>query len=319
MKKRITNRITMFKTVWTHGNLNTGIISTNIGINNAWIKFGALMEEVMKLAQEQTMNRKGITLNKKAVRETLVLAVEEASGIIMSYASGIKDHELYGSVKFSLTKLLEMRDMTFNTHARNVIDLLIKHQPALAASGVNALYINTISNIWLEFDAIVVAPAIARNARKTATSGLEEKVKEVSDFLMNDMDRIMVILKASHPTFYSIYKNARRIINSSIRHKKKISGTIKGIMKNEETNEPVVHALVQVMNTKIVVITNENGEFEINNLPAATYTMKVGAGNYQPKIIENIAVRSNETSDLEITLTAHFVHSQTHYSDQIAV
>lgn len=319
MKKRITNRITMFKTVWTHGNLNTGIISTNIGINNVWIKFGAHMEEVMHLAQEQTMNRKGITLDKKVLRETMVLAVEEASGIIMSYASGIKDNELYGSVKYSLTKLREMRDMTFNTHARNVIDLLIKHQPALAASGVNALYIAAISNIWMSFDAIVVAPAIARNVRKTATSGLEEKVKEVSDFLNNDMDRIMVILKASHPVFYSIYKNARRIINSSIRHKKKIGGTVKGIIKNEENNEPVVHALVQVMNTKMVVITNENGEFEINNLPAATYTMKISAGNYQPKIIENIAVRSNETSDLEIMLTEHSVHSQTHYPDQIAV
>jgi hypothetical protein len=319
MKKRITNRITMFKTVWTHGNLNTGIISTNIGINNVWIKFGAHMEDVMKLAQEQTMNRKGITKNKKAVRETLVLAVEEASGIIMSYASNIKDHQLYGSVKYSLTRLREMRDMTFNTHARNVIDLLIKHQPALAASGVNALYIAAVSNIWLSFDAIVVAPAIARNTRKTATSGLEEKVKEVSDFLNNDMDRIIVILKASHPTFYSIYKNARRIINSSIRHKKKISGTMKGIIKNEENSEPVVHALVQVMNTKMVVITNEYGEFEINNLPSDTYTIKIGAGNYQPKVIDNIAVRSNKTSDLEITLTAHSVHSQTHFSDQIAV
>lgn len=319
MKKRITNRITMFKTVWTHGNLNTGIISTNISINNAWTKFGAHMEEVMKLAQEQTVNRKGITLNKKAVRETLVLAVEEASGIIMSYASGIKDHELYGSVKYSLTKLREMRDMTFNTHAQNVIDLLIKHQPALAASGVNGLYIADISNIALEFDAIVASPTIASNARKAATSGLEDKVKEVSEFLNNDMDRIMVILKASHPTFYSIYKNARRIINSSIRHKKKISCTMKGTIKNEENNEPVVHALVQVINTKMVVITNEHGEFEINNLPSDTYTIKISAGNYQCKVIENIVVRSNETSELEITLIAHSAHSQTHFADQIVV
>ncbi|MFN8281767.1 MAG: carboxypeptidase-like regulatory domain-containing protein [Chitinophagales bacterium] len=317
MKKRITNRITMFKTVLTHGNLNRGIISTNIGLHNVWIKFSTHMDEVIQLAQEQTMNRKGITLNKKAVRETLVLAVEEASGIIMSYASGIRDHQLYGSVKYSLTKLREMRDMTFKIHAQTVIDLLIMHQSALVNYNVDADYIVAVSDIYSKYDDILVLPAIARNVRKTATSDLEEKVKEVSDFLKNDLDRLMVVLKNPHPAFYSIYKNARRIINSSIRHKQKANATIKGIIKNEENSEAIAHAFIQVINTKIVVITNENGEFAINNLSTGTYSIKINTANYESKIIDNIIIKSPETNEQEITLTARSANNQIHCSDRI--
>jgi hypothetical protein len=183
MKNRIENKISMFNTVLTLCKLHIDLLQTNTGLHQVFTAFEQHYNELLPLIQSQIINRKGITKNKKALREQLILEVEEASGIIMSYASSVQNHEIYASVNFSYTKLKEMRDMVFITHANNVIDLLTTHQAALAIYSVDAAYINNIQTIYNDFDANVTSPTRASNERKTATFALEAKVKTISALL----------------------------------------------------------------------------------------------------------------------------------------
>ncbi|MFN8579347.1 MAG: hypothetical protein U0354_21180, partial [Candidatus Sericytochromatia bacterium] len=65
MRKRIENKMTMFKTVYTLCSQNMAIISSIAGLNNTFTEFVALLAIVIPVAQTQILNNKGITKNKK--------------------------------------------------------------------------------------------------------------------------------------------------------------------------------------------------------------------------------------------------------------
>lgn len=303
MKNRIENKISMFNTVLTLCKLHIDLLQTNTGLHQVFIAFEQHYNELLPLIQSQIINRKGITKNKKALREQLILEVEEASGIIMSYASSVQNHEIYASVNFSYTKLKEMRDMVFITHANNVIDLLTTHQAALAIYGVDAAYINNIQTIYNDFDANVTSPTRASNERKTATFALEAKVKTISALLKKDVDKAMLILKRKQPEFYNTYRNARNIIDIGIRHKKSEISTLQGSIMDEATQQPINNAIIEIIDTTLVSTSNKDGKFTITTIPIGKHKLKIKANNYPTKIIENIAVKTQASNHLHINLS----------------
>ncbi len=303
MKKRIENNITMFKTVMSYCSLNTALISPIPGLNNLFMQYVTKVNEVLAIAQTQIYNRKGITLNKKAAKETLALAIEEAAGIIMSHFDSINDHSVYEMMNISLSKLKGMRDMKLITHAELVKGVLTDEQPALAPFNVDAAYITSFGAKLTAFTDIVSAPTISSNERKAATAELDSRIKTITYFLTHELDKAMLVLKASQPNFYSRYVYARSIINNGIRHIKLATGILKGVVKDETTDLVIANAIIEIINTPTLVLSDEFGVFTIVNIPPDTYDIKVSVGDYENKTVENIAININETTNVEIKLT----------------
>lgn len=303
MEKRIENSISMFKTVQTVYDLNIALITPNAGLNNTYNQFVTMFNALLPVAQVQIKNRKGITKDKREARENLILALEEATGIIKAHFDSVHNHDIFTSVNVSLSRLRTMRDVQLVPYVQNVIELLTTHQVALAPFGVDAAYITNLIDLLSVYDTILSMPTAARNSKSTATSELNNKTREISLFLQNELDNAMLILKNAQPTFYKTYKNARRIVDNGIRHIETKTGKIMGVVKDEITNQVIPDALIEVINTPTLVITDELGEFTIANVPPATYSLKVSVGNYDTKTVENITVMAPETAQLEIKLT----------------
>jgi hypothetical protein len=303
MNKKTENSISMFKTVKAVCEANIAVINANVGINNTYNQYLLLLNNVELLAQEQTLNRTGITIDKKNARESLALLVEGASGIIKAHFDSVNNFDIFTSVNLSFTKLRTMRDQLFIAHSQTVLSLLATHQAVLAPFGVDAAYISNINNMLTQYINIVAKPTMARNDKSTATLLLKIKVKEVSTFLKNELDNAMLIVKLTHTSLYITYRNARKIIDSGIRHEEILTGTITGVVKDEVNNQIISDALIEIIGTETIVITNNLGEFTIINIPPDSYSVKVSIGNYNVKLIENIIVAANENTEIEIKLT----------------
>lgn len=293
----------MFETVKAVCDDNITIINSNAGLDDTYKRYLILLSQTEVLAQEQTRNRTGITIDKKKMREKLVLLVEAASGIIKAHFDSASNFDIFTSVNLSLTRLRTMRDQLFVAHTQIVIDLLTTHQAILAPFGVDAAYIATLTDIMSKFANISTQPTVARNNKSTATLQLKNKVKEVLTFLKNELDNAMLIVKITNPTFYMTYRNARKTIDSGIRHQDIVTGSITGVVKQDETNQVIPNALVEIVGTETMIITNNLGEFTIINIPPNTYTLKVSIGNFEIKMVENVVVAANEDTEIEIKLT----------------
>lgn len=304
MNKRIENNLSMFKTVQTVCDINLALITPNVGLNNTYTQFNTLMNSVTPIAQVQTTNKKGIAIDKKRARQNLVLAIEVATGIIKAHFDSVQNAEIFLSVNVSFSRLQNMRDSLFVIYAENVIALLNTHQLTLAPFGVDAAFITNITTLLGDYIQIISMPTAARNSISTATAELKMKRTEIANFLNNELDNAMLVLKQSEPTFYFTYRNARKIIDSGIRHKDNTLGKIEGVIKDEVTNQVIADALIEIINTDTLVISNELGAFTIINIPAGTYDIKVSVGNYDNKTIENIVVTAAQTTALDIKLTS---------------
>ncbi|MEO0189506.1 MAG: TonB-dependent receptor, partial [candidate division WOR-3 bacterium] len=81
-----------------------------------------------------------------------------------------------------------------------------------------------------------------------------------------------------------------------------ITGKIQGVVKDEDTKEPITLADVIILNTEMGAATNENGNFFILNVPSGRYTIEISCLGYQTKRIENVVVEVDRTTRLNVTL-----------------
>ncbi|GAI92841.1 unnamed protein product, partial [marine sediment metagenome] len=81
-----------------------------------------------------------------------------------------------------------------------------------------------------------------------------------------------------------------------------VIGGPQGVVKDEDTKEPISFADVIILNTEIGAATDENGNFYILNVLPGKYTVEVSYIGYQTKRIENVIVEIDQTARLKINI-----------------
>jgi hypothetical protein len=79
------------------------------------------------------------------------------------------------------------------------------------------------------------------------------------------------------------------------------TGTLKGIATDSSTSDALIGAVVSVIgNNTIGGVTDIDGAFVIENIPAGTYSFKVSYLGYTDRILHSIAIRAGEVNDIGI-------------------
>ena len=81
------------------------------------------------------------------------------------------------------------------------------------------------------------------------------------------------------------------------------NGEIRGTVYGHETGDPLANATVRLVETEQRALTDENGEFRFEDLPAGDYTLNVIAIGYRLLEEDNVAmVKAGEITEVEISL-----------------
>lgn len=80
------------------------------------------------------------------------------------------------------------------------------------------------------------------------------------------------------------------------------TGTIKGIVTDAKTGEPVIGANAVIQGTTIGAATDIEGKFTINNVKPGTYNLAVSFITYKTHVIPDVVVESAKISSIEIQL-----------------
>jgi outer membrane receptor protein involved in Fe transport len=85
------------------------------------------------------------------------------------------------------------------------------------------------------------------------------------------------------------------------------TGSIKGIVTDRETQEPLTGASVVISNTTMGTIVDLDGNFSINNVPAGVYTLSVSYVGYKPQTQSGVTVRANEETEIDFLLDSDYL------------
>ncbi len=83
------------------------------------------------------------------------------------------------------------------------------------------------------------------------------------------------------------------------------TGSIKGVVKDSDTKTPLAGVTIRGINTKIVTITDEKGNFTIPNIPVGNYTLEFTCPDFSRLVKTDIIVKSNRVTTVPAELQLH--------------
>jgi outer membrane receptor protein involved in Fe transport len=89
-----------------------------------------------------------------------------------------------------------------------------------------------------------------------------------------------------------------------------VTGKIAGVVIDKKTKEPIIGAAVQLSGTKIGVLTDLDGKFQIMPVPAGAQVVVVRIVGYTSVITQDVLVRPDQTTTLNIELEPSLIELQ---------
>ncbi len=89
--------------------------------------------------------------------------------------------------------------------------------------------------------------------------------------------------------------------------------TLRGTIRDSDTQKPIEAAHVVILNTEplLETISNQNGEYRIENVLVGRYDIKISFTGYEDKIVSNSLIKSGKESILIIELQTSIVNLKT--------
>ena len=125
-------------------------------------------------------------------------------------------------MKANLNKslLFRMEDNALLAMANEIIAKASEVVEALTAYGIGTADLGELIECKTGFELVIVKPRTVIGEHKVHTSNLARLFAETDSLLHDGLDKLINLFKVSAPDFYFSYKNARNVINTSVRKRK---------------------------------------------------------------------------------------------------
>lgn len=275
-----------------------------------WATCGEFRNKVAEIEQtvsDQVRHLNGITLDKQNSREKLIELSVQLSGIIKAYAGFSNNMNLFKQVHYTASSLLKMRDETMYDTCVIIRDAANQNQASLTDFGLTSQTIPDYDAVLTDYHNRIEEPKNARARRKYYTKQIALLTRQATSILKLRLDTNIMAIATAHPETAKVYTNSRSIYNYGSHRKRTpiddsennafITGTIL-----DADESPVEGALVTVENTEINCLTDEEGEYYLENIPAGSYTLIISKDGYDTITDNTIVVAAADEITKDYTL-----------------
>lgn len=197
-----------------------------------------------------------------------------------------------------------------NTHdlpemATRVCNDLEQYQEMAAGAGLTAEKIAELKGLIIGFREIIEGTDYEFSTRKAARKELRTLITDCSNILKDEIDPFAEHCKDTFPDFYNAFSTAR---DKKKYGRKKGSAVnagpanITGTVTDSVTNQPVVGAIINLVETETAVETDEDGYYEIDELTAGTLIVGCHAQGYLVPGNVNADPKSGESLVIDFVL-----------------
>lgn len=220
MDKRLDNKLTMVKAVTGLLSQNEALLQGNAPLSAAASELLEIVGEIDATRQATLVNSSGLITEKENLQVSLIEATYEVSSMLYAYAERSGNKILRASVDFPISDLKKLRDGELNVNCKKILELANSNAGALIDYGITEEKRVALANRIAQYEQQLPTHRITVSERKTANDKMKKLIKQASDMVADQLDRLMVRYKTEHPDFYSSYLNARKIVDYGIRHEK---------------------------------------------------------------------------------------------------
>jgi hypothetical protein len=218
IKKRLENKMSMYKIVLFLCLTNSNTLALFQAINDVFLKFKNLVEDHESLFQQKLLLSLGLSKDKKATKVLLAKLAYKIGGALHSYAFNNNDIVLMETVHFTESQLRNMRDYDFIEVCKGYDILANDNISNISGYNIDSVVLQTFSAAIALFEDKSPKPIGAIKHGATLTLAIEDKDREITEYLENSLDKAIVNLPDLYDSVIQDYFNSRKITDAGIHH-----------------------------------------------------------------------------------------------------
>lgn len=218
MRRNLTNRVTMFKTVDGYLDQNNSVWNGMAPLAAAVQQFKQKIVAIDAAAQKQETPVSGAAGDKAAARDELedvLFLTCEALGVL---AHTNNDHDLQALVDLSPSAIDKLGDEELANRATNVLARANAMTTELATMQVTQANIDELAEALQTYQSAKAKPRTAVVERMVQTETLPALVREAGNILRDQIDRLVNLFRRTNPEFVAGYRSARVVVDRVAGH-----------------------------------------------------------------------------------------------------
>jgi hypothetical protein len=293
-------KFTMYQSVENHCEDNSGIIVANVAFQTAFNIFKTKTAAISATEQQIELPLTGIAAGKKTSKQDLCELASDTASLIYAFAEATGNVVLKDEVDYSLSALLKTKDSLLALRCRNIHDKGVENKDGLEPYGVTTATLANLQNAIAGYTATAPKPRAALSQRNTLQNNLIRLFKETDAVLKEQMDKLIVAFRKSHPDFYNTYFKLREIPDTHT-----TTTQLKGFVTKESDETPIKNASVTVVEAGKTTKTKSTGEYSFKPIPNGKYTVRVTAEGFADFEIDEVEVKLGEINHLDMELISN--------------
>jgi hypothetical protein len=179
------------------------------------------VSDIQSVTQQQTeTTSKGATKDKNSVIDRMVELSLKVAAPTYVYALDTENNRLLQKVNVNKSMFYQNHDQGALTLAKIILAEANTHSTALSNYGLSNTDLMELETVISQFDGLINAPSGVIGERKLYTSNLRELFVAADSIIYDKLDKLVVLFKSSKPDFFTLYSNARNVVNTAARKRK---------------------------------------------------------------------------------------------------
>lgn len=291
-------RLNMYRVVETLCLDNAATLALMPALQATFATFSTKITAIVTTVQQQDKILLGITADKNVIKQNLARLAADIAGAISAYATATNNLELKGAVQYTYTDLLRSRDDVLAPRCRNIYDRAMANAAALANYGVSATLLSVFQDTIDAYFNTVPKPRSASSLRQLYTSNIKILTEEATKLLREQMDKLVALLKNTHPDFVRSYKNARVLHDPTT-----VQTQLKGYVFSADDNMPIANALVSLNDWYgKTVLSGNDGSFLFKPIKNGDYNLVCEAEGYDTQSLDKVHITRGQVNKLTVRL-----------------
>jgi Carboxypeptidase regulatory-like domain len=256
----------------------------------------ATLDAISAADNLRQQNRIAISAGKKQFREEIARQAQAISAAIVTYASAGKNLQLKEAMNFTQSELFRGTDPELGARAANILASARSLATELKSYGISDEMLEAFSTLVAQYLPAANSPRNSTAGRKQAGQLIKEGLNELRDQLKNQLDKLMLQFKSSHPDFYDTYLIKRAVINPAYRNTQ-----LEGLVTDLASLATLGGVQVSVKDTSLVTATLADGSYSLK-LPLLTRAKVLyQKEGYVPATVE-VEVKRGQKARQEVAL-----------------
>jgi hypothetical protein len=180
------------------------------------------VSEIVVVAKQQTGTKpQGATKNKSEAFDRMVVLSLKIANPLYALAFETGDNRLLKKVAVNKNEFYNVHAQKALSLAQNIADEAAAYSGKLYDYGINDADRAELNDAIVKATELKLAPTGVITERHNYTGNLRQLFVATDSIIYDRLDKLMIPFKTSSPDFYALYSNARNVVNTAARKRKK--------------------------------------------------------------------------------------------------